>query len=271
MSRVEELTQALRRNVAEHDSVLVAFSAGVDSTLVLAVATEVLGDRALGVTGVSPSVAPAEIASAKELAEALGARLRLASTNEMDDPSYVANPTNRCFHCKTELYSVCERVAREEGVTTILNGTNADDPGDHRPGLVAADNARVRSPLLECGLHKDDVRAVARHLGVPNWDKPALACLASRLPHGTPVTIERLRSVDSIEIALREMGFQQVRARHFGDEVRLEVESERVDELSDRLHEAVLQAAVSQAGFSHATVTPGGYRTGRLNELTGSV
>lgn len=260
-----ELLAALEANLAEHEAVLVAFSAGVDSTLVLAVAARVLGDRALGVMGTSPSVPPAEIEEGRQLAAALGARLELVPTHELDDPRYAANPDDRCFHCKHELYDVCQRVAAERGLSTILNGTNADDPGDHRPGLVAADQAGVRSPLLECGLTKAEVRVVARALGLPNWDKPALACLASRLPHGTTVTAERLAAVDRVEIALRALGFRQVRARHHGDEVRLEVEAERVAELRGRLDDPALTAALERSGFRRVSVADDGYRTGRLN------
>lgn len=260
-----QLLAALSANVSGHDGALVAFSAGVDSTLVLAVATRVLGPRALAVMGTSPSVPPAEIAEGKRLAAAVGATLLLVPTHELDDPRYAANPVDRCFHCKHELYDVCQRVAAERGIRTIFNGTNADDPGDHRPGLVAADQAGVRSPLLECGLTKAEVRLAARALDLPNWDKPALACLASRLPHGTAVTAERLAAVDAVEIALRTLGFRQVRARHHGDEVRLEVETERVAELSARADDPALLAAVRAAGFARLTVADDGYRTGRLN------
>lgn len=266
MTTAAELIDALRANVARHGSVLVAFSGGIDSTLVLKVAADVLGERAVGLLGTSPSVPPAEERAARELAEAIGARLRVVPTHEMRDPDYVRNPVDRCFHCKSELYARCRAVADAEGLDVILNGTNADDPGDWRPGLVAAERARVGSPLLECGLGKEQVRVVARHLGLPNWEKPALACLASRIPHGTPVTIERLRAVDAVEIELRALGFRQVRARHRGEEVHLEVEPSRVAELEDNLHAPGLQDAVRRAGFLRAVVTREGYAPGRLND-----
>lgn len=263
-----ELADRLRRHVAAFPSAAVAFSAGVDSTLVLAVAHEVLGDRALGVTGISPSVAPAEAADARRVADALGAALVFVETAEMDDPNYVANPPNRCFFCKTELYAVTRRVADERGLAVVLNGTNADDASgrDWRPGLVAADEAGVRSPLAECGLAKTDVRAVAEHLGLPNWDKPALACLASRLPYGTAVTPQRLAAVDRVERWLRGRGFRDVRARFHGDRVRLEVEAESVPRLVGLAAGPELAAVVDDAGFSSFDVEADGFRSGRLND-----
>jgi len=260
------MVDALRRNVASHTSAAVAFSAGVDSTLVLKIAVDVLGERALAVTGDSPSVASAELRDARELAHRLGARLHLAKTHELDDPAYAANPSNRCFHCKTELYAVCRRVADDHGLAAILDGTNADDGGEWRPGLAAGELAGVHSPLRDCGLTKDDVRLVARHLGLPNWNKPALACLASRLPYGTRVTAERLSAVDAVEQQLRAMGFRDVRARHHGDAVHLEVDPERVDELERRVDEPALVEIVRRAGFLQRVVTRGGYRRGRLND-----
>jgi len=266
MTDCAQLIDALQRNVAAHESAVVAFSGGVDSTLVLKIAADVLGDRVLAVTGDSASVAPAELAHAQALAAELGARLRRAPTHELDVPAYAANPDNRCFHCKTELYSVCRSVADHEGLSVILDGTNGDDGSEWRPGLAAGDQAGVRSPLRECGLSKDDVRAVARQLGLSNWDKPALACLASRLPYGTQVTAQRLAAVDSVEQHLRSMGFVDVRARHHGLTVHLEVDPDRVHELQQRESEGALLSVVQGAGFEHMVITPEGYRRGRLND-----
>lgn len=261
------LHAALRAEIAPLGSAAVAFSGGVDSTLVLALATEVLGARALGVVGVSPSLAPAETADARRLAGALGARIVFVASGQMDDPAYVANDARRCFHCKTDIYAACRAVAAEHDLAAILNGTNADDPGDVRPGLAAAEQASVRSPLLACGMRKDDVRRLARHLGLPNWDKPANACLASRLPHGTSVTTARLAAVDAVEQELRALGFRQVRARHHGDIVRLEVEPGRVDELRALSDDPRLMQAIRAAGFLSAQIAGDGYRTGRLSRL----
>ncbi|HZL99737.1 MAG TPA: ATP-dependent sacrificial sulfur transferase LarE, partial [Planctomycetota bacterium] len=189
----------LRAEIARHGSAVVAFSGGVDSSVVLAVAVEQLGPRALGVTSVSPSVAPDEAAEARRVAGFLGVELRLVETHELDDAAYVANAPDRCFHCKRGLYALCRRVADERGLAALLNGTNADDPGDWRPGLRAAEQAGVQSPLLACGLGKPRVRAVAALLGLPNRDRPATACLASRLPYGTAVTAGRLAAVAAVE------------------------------------------------------------------------
>lgn len=266
MTSCARLIDALQRNVAAHESAVVAFSGGVDSTLVLKIAADVLGERVLAVTGDSASVAPAELIHAQGLADELGVRLRLAATYELDVPAYAANPDNRCFHCKTELYGVCRRVADDEGLAVILDGTNGDDGNEWRPGLAAGDQAGVRSPLRECGLSKRDVRAVARQLGLSNWDKPALACLASRLPYGTRVTAQRLAAVDTVEQHLRSMGFVDVRARHHGHTVHLEVDPARVHELQRRESDVELLSVVQGAGFQHMVITPEGYRRGRLND-----
>lgn len=265
-SREPQALQALEAEIARCGPSVVAFSAGVDSTLVLAVAVRVLGEGVLAVTGASASLAPEEAADARRLAGDLGARLLVRSTGELSDPDYVRNGPDRCFHCKSGLYAACREVAGEHGLTAILNGTNADDVRDWRPGLRAAEDAAVRSPLLACGLGKRDVRALARRLGLPNWDKPALACLASRLPYGTTVTPARLAAVHRVERHVRERGFRQVRARHHGEVVRLEVEPERVADLLALREDATLQAAVRGAGFRAFTVEPDGYRSGRLND-----
>ena len=262
-----ELLEALCRDVADCESAVVAFSAGVDSTVVLKVAALALGDRVLAVTGLSASVAADEAADSERLARAIGVELLALPSGELDNPDYVANAPDRCFHCKTGLYALCRRVADERGLRCILNGTNRDDLGDWRPGLAAARQAGVRSPLLQCGLGKSEVRAVARHLGLPNWDKPALACLASRLPYGTAVTAQRLASVERVERALRALGFRQVRARHHGDEVRLEVEAERVDELLALSNAPALVQAVRAAGFLRLAIERDGFRSGRLNAV----
>ncbi len=271
-AEVVALVDALCARVAACESAVIAFSGGVDSTLVLAVAVRTLGSRALALTGLSASVAAAEAEDARRIAAELGAAWQSLPSGELDDPAYVANGIDRCFHCKSGLYALCRRVADEHGFQCLLNGTNRDDPGDWRPGLRAAEQAGVRSPLLECGLGKADVRAVARHLGLPNWDKPAQPCLASRLPYGTAVTVQRLASVERVERTLREIGFRDVRARHHGDEVRLEVEPERVGDLTALTANPTsaagsdLAAAVREAGFRRLTVEPAGFRSGRLND-----
>jgi len=261
------LLEALLEGTAALRSAVVAFSGGVDSSVVLAVAARALGPRALGVTGVSASLAADEAEEARALARSVGATLLEVRADELDDPDYAANRPDRCFHCKTGLYAACRSVADERGLRWIVNGTNADDLGDWRPGLRAADEAGVRSPLLEAGLRKDEVRAVARLLGLPNWDKPAQPCLASRLPYGTAVTRERLAAVEAVERHLRGRGFRDVRARHLGAEVRLEVEPGRVPALLALRDEEALACAVRAAGFQRFSIEPEGVRSGRLNDV----
>src|SRR5918911_2102814 len=222
LARLKDLLRAL-------DGALVAFSGGVDSAFVLAVAREVLGARAVALTAHSPSVPQAERSDARALAQRLGARHVVVESREMDDPRYVANGTDRCYYCKSELYRLCEEVARREGLAAILDGFNADDRRDFRPGHRAAEERAVRSPLAEAGLTKAEVRAWSEALGLPTWDKPQMACLASRLPYGTAVTPERLAQGERAEERLRALGLRQLRVRHHGDIGRIEVAAEEME------------------------------------------
>ena len=257
----------LRARVAEMGSVVVAFSAGVDSTVVLRVALDVLGpERVLAATGVSPSLPARELASVKELAALMKAPLELVGTDEVNNPDYAANPTNRCYHCKTELYTRLSALAKSRGIEAVVNGVNADDVGDWRPGMQAAREWSIRAPLLEAGLTKADVRAVAKELGLPNWAKPALACLSSRVPYGTPVTVGVLSQIERAEALLYERGFTNFRVRHHQRVARIEAspaDARRL--LDDPLREEIV-SAFKGLGYTYIAVDLQGFRSGSGNE-----
>jgi uncharacterized protein len=257
----------LRDVIASSRSALVAFSAGVDSTFVLAVAREVLGDRAVALTAHSPSVPRAEREEARRLAAALGARHLERESREQEDPRYLANPVDRCYYCKSELYRLCEETARAEGLEVILDGFNADDRKDHRPGHRAAVERRVRSPLAEAGLTKDEIRAWSEAYGLATWDKPQMACLASRIPYGTPVTPERLGAVEQAERGIRALGFRDVRVRHHGEIGRVELGESDLEAAFAR--RAEVAEAVKGAGFKLAVLDLEPFRSGRMNALAG--
>ncbi len=250
--------------MAELSSVLVCFSGGVDSAFVLAVAHQVLGDRAAGLTAISPSVAPVERDEASAIAREIGARHILVDSNEILDPRYASNPTNRCYYCKSELYGIARAEAAKHGFAHVLNGTNRDDLGDYRPGLDAASEAGVISPLVELGFTKDDVREGARAVGLRVWDKPAAACLSSRIPYGTEVTLHRLTQIAEAEAGIKSLGLRQVRVRYHGDVARVEVGVAEIERAFAVRREIV--AAGKRAGFAYVTLDLEGYRTGSHNE-----
>jgi uncharacterized protein len=262
---VAEKLVRLRELLSEMGSVLVAYSGGLDSAFVLAVAHQVLGERAVALTAVSPSLPAREREDAQRIAGALGARHELCDSNEIHNPSYAANPSDRCFHCKSELYSITSRRVHELGLMHVVNGTNVDDLGDYRPGLEAAKRAGVRSPLVEAGLRKQEVRELARELGLDFWDKPAAACLSSRLPYGTAVTPERLSQIEKLEDGLQALGLKQVRVRFHDQLARIEVGAEELPRaFAER---EVIVRLGREAGFTFVTLDLAGYKTGSLNQL----
>lgn len=262
--QLEDRYRALQANLRECGSVVVAFSGGVDSSLVAYVAAEALGDRALAVTSGSRSLKRSDLGLTLTLAERWGMRHEVIVTDELSKPDYRANPVNRCFHCKTSLYEALRGIARERGFEVIVNGTNCDDLGDHRPGLIAADDYQVRSPLVECGFRKADIRALAAALGLENADKPQSACLSSRFPYGARIDEARLDQVERAENVLSELGFTQFRVRHHEDVARLEVLPEEFPRAVE-LH-GTLQARIQECGYRFVALDLGGFRSGALNE-----
>lgn len=260
--RLVEILQGLKRAI-------VAYSGGADSAFLLKVARDVLGENALGVLGFSESLDRNEFEAARSVAELMGVPIRVIETHEYEREEYRRNDGTRCYHCKTELFSELKELAAREGYPYVLDGSNLDDEGDYRPGRRARLEQGTRSPLLEAGLTKDDIRRFSRQLNLPTWDKPAAPCLSSRIPYGSAVTSEKLRQVEAAEAALRHLGFRVVRVRHHGDIARVEIPPPEFHRLlEDAVREQVLDR-VKAAGFLYVTLDLQGFRSGSLNEALG--
>ena len=248
-------------------SVIVAYSGGVDSAFLAAVANEALGRKALSVTAVSPSLAPSELDEATDLANRIGLNFMTIETNEIDRPDYQANNPDRCFFCKDELYTHLVRFAEEESFDSIVNGTNVDDLGDYRPGIEAAKQYGVRSPLVEAELTKDNIRALSRDMDLPTWDKPAQACLSSRIPYGTTVTVEALTKIAKAEQFLRSKGFKQLRVRHHDTIARIEIEPSDFSAITSEPLRSEINQEFKNIGYSYITLDLDGFISGSLNEI----
>ena len=267
MGTLEAKEQKLHALLRGYGRVAVGFSGGVDSTLLLRVALDVLGaENVLAVIADTPSLPRKEFAEAMHLAEGMGAACVVINPDELSDPRYAANPADRCYYCKKHLFEHIAGEAAARGFGIVLDGNNADDAGDYRPGRRAAQELGVRSPLMEAGLTKAEIRALSARAGLPTADKPAMACLASRIPYGTPVTADVLAQVERAETALRDAGFVQCRVRHHGEVARIEVAAGELPRLLDAVLRETVVRRVKEAGYRFVTLDLQGYRTGSLNE-----
>ena len=252
---------AILRDMGE---VVVGYSGGVDSTVVMKVAFDVLGNKAIAVTGDSEAFPSGEVDAAQKVAEEMGIEVVRVRTHELKNIHFRVNNPDRCYHCKTELFSELQEVAQERGIRWIADGSHADDMGDHRPGMRAGEERGVRSPLQEAGIHKSEIREIAQYLGLSNWDKPSFACLSSRFPYGTEITAELLARLDGCEKVLRELGFRQFRVRHHDTVCRIEVEPKDIQKLVDLRDQ--INPKFKELGYTYVTLDLEGYRSGKMND-----
>ncbi len=256
----------LKARLLETEGVLVAFSAGVDSTFLLKIAHGVLRDRAVALTATSPTIPAGELEAAKDFARELGCRHVIVDSHELANPAFTQNPANRCFFCKDELYRICRVQADLLGIATIVDGTNLDDLKDHRPGLQAARQWRVRHPLVEVDMTKSDIRRFSQELNLPTWNKPSSPCLSSRFPYGTEINLERLAKIDACERFMKELRFREFRVRYHGDLARIEVAQEEFDRLVEKTTRETVVGKFKEMGFNYVSLDLQGYRTGSMNE-----
>ena len=264
---LEQKLGQLKTIFAEMEQALIAYSGGVDSTLVAKIAYDVLGDRAIAVTAVSPSLLPEELEDAQVQAAEIGITHKIIDTHEMDNPNYTANPVNRCYFCKSELHDTLKPLATQLGYPYVVDGVNADDLRDYRPGIQAAKERGVRSPLAEVGVTKAEVRQLSQQLSLPWWDKPAQPCLSSRFPYGEEITITKLQRVGRAEIYLRRLGWQNLRVRSDGDTARIELPPEKIKEFVLTMDLQAIVVAFQSYGFVYVTLDLEGYRSGKLNQV----
>jgi uncharacterized protein len=262
--------EGLKDLLKHSEGVLVAFSGGVDSAFLLKVAHMVLADRVVAITTSSPTAPPGELDAARELAGIIGCQHRIITSHELDNPSFAKNPVNRCYFCKDELYRICRLEANRRGLSTIVDGTNLDDLKDHRPGLKSAKEWRIRHPLVEAGMTKEEIRKYSRELGLPSWNKPAIACLSSRFPYGIKINRERLERIAACEQFLQELRFREFRVRYHGELVRLEVGQEEMNRFFEPAIREAVVGRFKKIGFSYISLDLQGYRTGSMNESLGN-
>jgi pyridinium-3,5-biscarboxylic acid mononucleotide sulfurtransferase len=264
---LREKLERLQGLFVEMEKALIAYSGGVDSTLVAKIAYDVLGDRALAITAVSPSLLPEELEDAKIQAATIGIPHQVIETREMENPNYTSNPVNRCYFCKSELHDTLKPLAKKLGYPYVVDGVNADDLHDYRPGIQAAKERGARSPLAEVGITKAEVRQISRELGLPWWEKPAQPCLSSRFPYGEEITIAKLQRVGRAEIYLRKLGYQNLRVRSEGDTARIELPPEQIKEFVLKTELPLIVSAFQDFGFIYVTLDLEGYRSGKLNQM----
>ncbi len=264
---IEQKLAQLKTLFSQMERALIAYSGGIDSTLVAKIAYDVLGDRALAITAVSPSLLPEELEEAKIQAVTIGIIHELVETHEMDNPNYTSNPVNRCYFCKSELHDTLKPLALKRGYPYVVDGVNADDLHDYRPGIQAAKERGARSPLAEVGITKAEVRQLSKDLGLPWWDKPAQPCLSSRFPYGEEITVSKLQRVGRAEIYLRKLGYQNLRVRSEGDTARIELTPDQIKEFVLKTDLPELVAQFQGYGFIYVTLDLEGYRSGKLNQM----